>query len=326
MIRNWLKPTGKGGQAPDPQPLAPSRQPQPGSFIVCDNLVKIYKLAEIEIVALQGLDLRVEQGELVGIVGKSGSGKSTLLQILGGLDRPSAGKVSVAGQDLLALDDQGLVQYTRHTTGFVWQQTGRNLLPYLSALKNVELPMLLTGAARRFRRARARELLDVVGLGHRASHHLTALSGGEQQRLALAIALANDPPLILADEPTGELDVRTAAHIFDLFGRLSNDLGKTVLIVSHDPAIKEHVGRVVGIRDGRTSTETVRQRRVETGAPEAASHVEYTVLDTAGRLQLPAEIVEELGLRGRVTVERVADGVVIRTVQEKESSGAGTSA
>jgi len=283
------------------------------AFITCDNLVKIYKLADIEVLALQGLDLRIEQGELIGIVGKSGSGKSTLLQILGGLDRPSAGKVSVAGQDMLALDGPGLVRYTRHTAGFVWQQTGRNLLPYLSALKNVELPMLVAGAGRRFRRDRARELLDIVGLSHRATHRLTSLSGGEQQRLALAIALANDPPLILADEPTGELDVRAAAYIFDLFGRLAGDLGKTVVIVSHDPSIKAHVARVVGIRDGRTSTETLRQSPAEQAATEAATHVEYTVLDAAGRLQLPANVVEELGLRGRVMIERVTNGVVIRT-------------
>src|SRR5687767_6298534 len=165
-------------------------QPQT-AFIQCDNLVKIYKLAEIEVVALQGLDLRVEEGELVAIVGKSGSGKSTLLSILGGLDRPSAGKVSVAGQDLLQLDDSGLVRYTRPTCGFVWQRTGRNVLQYLTARKTVELPMLVAGEGPRHRRTRARELLDMVGLGHRASHKLTALSGGEQQRLALAIALAN---------------------------------------------------------------------------------------------------------------------------------------
>ncbi len=290
-------------------------------LIMCENLVKIYKLADIEVVALQGLDLQVERGELIGIVGKSGSGKSTLLQILGGLDRPSAGKVSVAGQDLLALNDTGLMRYTRHTTGFVWQQTGRNLLPYLSALKNVELPLLIAGAGRRYRHNRARALLDLVGLGHRASHRLTALSGGEQQRLALAIALANDPPLILADEPTGELDKRTAAHIFELFNRLTCELGKTVVIVSHDPDIKEHVGRVVGIRDGRTSTETVRQRPVEIGADDEATHVEYTVLDAAGRLQLPTDVVEELGLRGRVMVERIANGVIIRTVRGNGEHG-----
>ena len=283
-------------------------------FITCDNLVKIYKLAELEVVALQGLDLRVEQGELVGIVGKSGSGKSTLLQILGGLDRPSAGRAWVAGRDLLTLDDAGLVHYTRHTVGFVWQQTGRNLLPYLTALKNVELPMLVSGAGGRHRRGRARELVELVGLGHRATHRLTALSGGEQQRLALAIALANDPPLILADEPTGELDQRTALQIFDLFGRLSSDLGKTVVIVSHDPGVKHHVGRVIGIRDGRTSTETIRQPvSASDGMEEDVTHMEYTVLDAAGRLQLPADVVEELGMRGRVTIERAPDGVIIRS-------------
>jgi putative ABC transport system ATP-binding protein len=282
-------------------------------LIVCENLVKIYKLAEIEVVALQGLDLRVDSGELVGIVGQSGSGKSTLLQILGGLDRPSAGKVRVGEHDLLSMDDAGLVNYTRHTIGFVWQQTGRNLLPYLSAQKNVELPMMVAGANARYRAARARELIDIVGLGHRANHQLTSLSGGEQQRLALAIALANDPPLILADEPTGELDVRTANHIFDLFNRLAYELHKTVVIVSHDPAIKHHVGRVVGIRDGRTSTETVRQMPHANGDRANATHHEYTVLDNAGRLQLPADVVEELGLRGRVVIERVPHGVVIRS-------------
>ncbi len=286
-------------------------------FIFCDNLVKIYKLGELEVVALQGLDLRVEQGELVGIVGKSGSGKSTLLQILGGLDRPSAGKVFVGDQDLLALNDHGLVNYTRHVAGFVWQQTGRNLLPYLSAGENVELPMLVSGFRRRVRRERARELLELVGLTHRAGHRLTGLSGGEQQRLALAIALANDPPLILADEPTGELDVRTAAGIFVLLGRLSSDLHKTVVVVSHDPDIKHYVGRVVGIRDGRTSTETVRQRQV---AGEEANgedtHHEYMVLDSAGRLQLPAAVVEELGLHGRVMIERAPGGVLIRPAHE----------
>ena len=284
-------------------------------IITCENLVRIYKLAELEVVALQGLDLRVEPGELLGIVGKSGSGKSTLLQILGGLDRPSAGRVSVAGNDLLSLDDPGMVAYTRHTVGFVWQQTGRNLLPYLSALKNAELPMLVAGAGRRFRQNRARELLDLVGLGHRASHYLTGLSGGEQQRLALAIALANDPPLILADEPTGELDVRTAAHIFDLFGRLATEFGKTVVIVSHDPAIKHHVARVVGIRDGRTSTETVR-REAEGDDDSDATHHEYMVLDAAGRLQLPADVVDELGMRGRVIIDRVPEGVLIRPVAD----------
>lgn len=292
-------------------------------YIYCDNLVKIYKVAELEVVALQGLDLRVEQGELVGIVGKSGSGKSTLLQILGGLDRPSAGRVTVAGQNLLALDGAKMVHYTRHTAGFVWQQTGRNLLPYLTAIKNVEVPMLLAGVARRARAARARELIDLVGLSHRSTHKLTALSGGEQQRLALAIALANDPPLLLADEPTGELDARTAGGIFDLFNQLAAELGKTIVIVSHDPGIKAHVGRVIGIRDGRTSTETIRQRpTVEDGAGDGV-HVEYTVLDTAGRLQLPAELVEALGLRGRVKVERVEDGVVIRGTGEEGADGAG---
>lgn len=291
-------------------------------FILCQNLVKIYKLAELEVVALQGLDLAVQQGELVAIVGKSGSGKSSLLQILGGLSRPSAGKVQIDGKDMLTLDEQGTVQYTRHTVGFVWQQTGRNLLPYLSALQNVEMPMLVSGLNAKTRRERARELLELVGLGHRSGHGLTSLSGGEQQRVAIGVALANDPPLVLADEPTGELDGRTAVQIMGLFDRLAAELGKTVVIVSHDADIKQYVERVVQIRDGRTSTEIVRhERAVDEQSPDAR-HVEYTVLDRAGRLQLPADVVEELGMQGRVTVELTPDGVLVRPVNLEGTSNA----
>jgi len=295
---------------------------QAEAFIVCQNLVKIYKLAELEVVALQGLDLVVRQGELIAIVGKSGSGKSSLLQILGGLSRPSAGKVEIDGKDMLALDDGGLVQFTRHTVGFVWQQTGRNLLPYLSALQNVEMPMLVAGVPAKARRTRASELLELVGLGHRAGHGLTSLSGGEQQRVAIGVALANDPPLVLADEPTGELDGRTAIRIMQLFDRLSRELGKTVVIVSHDADIKQYVERVVQIRDGRTSTEIVRHERPSNEQSSDGRHIEYTVLDRAGRLQLPAEVVEELGMQGRVTVERTAEGVIVRPIKLGGSSDA----
>lgn len=287
---------------------------QAEAFIICQNLVKIYKLAELEVVALQGLDLTVQQGELIAIVGKSGSGKSSLLQILGGLSRPSAGKVQVDGKDMLALDDSGLVSYTRHTVGFVWQQTGRNLLPYLSALQNVEMPLLVAGVAANARRTRARELLELVQMSHRAGHGLTSLSGGEQQRVAIAVALANDPPLVLADEPTGELDGRTAVHIMELFDRLAGELGKTVIIVSHDSDVKQYVERVVQIRDGRTSTEIVRHERQSDELARDGRHIEYTVLDRAGRLQLPADVVEELGMQQRVTVERTPEGVIIRPV------------
>ena len=179
-------------------------------MIRCEELVKIYKTADLEVVALQGLDMQVEDGELMAIIGNSGSGKSTLLNMLGGLDKPSAGKLFVDGKDLLAFGEKELVKYKRETVGFVWQNNARNLIPYLTALENVELPVLLKG---RRRRARAIELLEAVGLGHRIKNKLSELSGGEQQRVAIAIALTNEPKLLLADEPTGSLDTKTSDQV-----------------------------------------------------------------------------------------------------------------
>ncbi len=293
-------------------------------LILCDNLVKIYKVAELEVVALQGLDLTVASGELMAIIGNSGSGKSTLLNILGGLDRPSAGRVIVGGRDLLKTDDAGMVDYKRETVGFVWQQSSRNLIPYLSALENVQIPMLLAGRPSRERRSWSNELLEAVGLGHRRSHRLSQLSGGEQQRVAIAIALANRPPLLLADEPTGEVDTATAGVIYGIFRRLVADYGTTIVIVSHDPGIAVRVDRVVRIRDGRTSTETVRRAtpsddpslRDGDHTPGHGTHEEFTVMDAAGRLQLPREMVEELGLGRRVRVELDGGQIVVRAAND----------
>src|SRR5690554_6658668 len=166
-------------------------------MIECENLVKIYKTADLEVVALQGLDLHIEAGELTAIIGNSGSGKSTLLNMLGGLDKPSAGQLMIDGRDMLKVTERDLMIYKRETVGFVWQNNARNLIPYLTALQNVELPILLQG---RRKRHRALELLDAVGLSHRIRNRLSELSGGEQQRVAIAIALANRPKLLLADE------------------------------------------------------------------------------------------------------------------------------
>src|SRR5262245_27632816 len=228
-------------------------------LILCDNLVKIYKLDDIEVVALQGLDLRVEQGEMMALIGSSGSGKTTLLNVLGGLDRPSAGRVLVAGNDLLKLSDIALNGYRRRYVGFVWQQKARNLIPYLNATQNVELPMIMRGAGQRERQAWANELLEAVGLSARRGHRLAQLSGGEQQRVAIAVALANRPALLLADEPTGELDSATAETIFAILRDLNRTYDLTVVIVSHDPQIARRVDRVVAIRDGKTSSETIRR-------------------------------------------------------------------
>jgi ABC-type lipoprotein export system ATPase subunit len=271
-----------------------------GSVIACDNLVKIYKVADLEVVALQGLDLLVERGEFIAIVGASGSGKSTLLNILGGLDVPSAGVASVAGYDLLNMSSDDRTRYRRQVIGFVWQQTARNLLPYLTATENVELPMILDGAPRGLRAERAQELLELVGLGERGSHRPEQLSGGEQQRVAIAVALANAPSVLFADEPTGELDTATSAEIFEVMRHVNRDQGVTVVVVTHDPLVSEHVNRTVAIRDGRTSTETLRRTGVDEAGEQTTFAEEFVVLDRVGRLQLPEHYVDSLQLERRV--------------------------
>jgi ABC-type lipoprotein export system ATPase subunit/bifunctional DNA-binding transcriptional regulator/antitoxin component of YhaV-PrlF toxin-antitoxin module len=282
-------------------------------FILCDNLVKIYKMAGLEVVALQGLDLVVEPGELLGIVGASGSGKSTLMNILGGLDRPSAGRVWVGGHSLLDLSDAALTHYRRTQVGFVWQQGARNLIPYLTALENVELPMNLAGISSKQINDRANSLLDVIGLETRKNHRLSQLSGGEQQRVAIAVALANQPKLLLADEPTGELDTNTAATIYSAFQNLNQKLNVTTLIVSHDPGISRHVGRVVAIRDGKTSSETVRLeiKSIDGDGNHTEEFEELVVLDSAGRLQIPKEYLERFDIKGRARLEISETGIVI---------------
>lgn len=304
-------------------------------FILCENLVKIYKVSDLEVVALQGLNLAVQPGELLGIVGASGSGKSTLLNILGGLDRPSAGRVTVDGRDLLKASAGVLDEYRRTRVGFVWQQTARNLIPYLSALGNVELPMTIEGLRPREKRAWARELLETVGLWEHRKHRLAQLSGGQQQRVAIAVALANRPGLLLGDEPTGEVDSATAREILDLFRQMNRRHGLTTIIVTHDPQVARAVDRVVTIRDGSTSSETVRRvadveaalasRLGHPGAETAADHVhayeEFVVVDGAGRLQIPPDLRAEVGIGSRVTLERSGGGILIRPVDGPQPSG-----
>jgi ABC-type lipoprotein export system ATPase subunit len=283
-------------------------------MILCENLVKIYRLnqergASVEVQALQGLDITVANGEMLGIVGASGSGKSSLLNILGGLDKPTGGRAVVGNQDLGRLSERAIDEYRRKTVGFVWQQGSRNLIPYLTAAENIELPLTLSGQAGRSRRERALELLELVGLSERRNHRLEELSGGEQQRVAIAIALANRPSLLLADEPTGELDTATAQTIYDLLRDLNKRLGLTMVIVSHDPGIARHVDRVVAVRDGKLASETVRVQKVDSDEHHL---VELAVLDAAGRLQIPREYLEEFGIRRRVLIETTSDGILIR--------------
>ena len=273
------------------------------NIVVCRDLFKIYKRADLEVVALRGLNLTVAQGELIAIVGASGSGKSTLLNILAGLDRPSAGQVTVGSRDLLDMSDQSLVQYRRQDVGFVWQATARNLLPYLSIADNIELPMALSGRSGRQRRAWASELLQALGIGDKANRLPQQLSGGEQQRAAIGVALANQPPLLLADEPTGELDTATAIQVFEMLRSLNRSFGVTIVIVSHYPGVSQFVDRVVHIRDGRISSESF---SVASYRPDGSrSEDEFLVVDDAGRLQLPQEYAERFRRRGlaRVDVE-----------------------
>jgi ABC-type lipoprotein export system ATPase subunit len=280
------------------------------NYILCEDVFKIYKAEDLEVVALRGLDLKVRRGEMMAIVGASGSGKSTLLNILAGLDFPSAGRASVGGRSLLTMTAADLVTYRRKEVGFVWQQTSRNVLPYLTALQNVELPMVLEGVETNIARARARELLSMVGLGHRLDARPDRLSGGEQQRVAIGVALANDPPLLLADEPTGELDSQTAAEVFRVMRALNEELAVTIVVVTHDPAIAHQIDRVVAIRDGRISTESFR-RVVFEGREAYVYHDEYAVVDRTGRLQVPKEYLESLDITERARLKLNVDHVEI---------------
>ncbi|MYS06588.1 ATP-binding cassette domain-containing protein [Streptomyces sp. SID6041] len=309
---------GAAGSASDPTTLeelerrANARRDRPDyghdALIACDRLVRIFTTDGVEVQALQGLDLLVKEGELMALVGASGSGKSTLMNILAGLDVPTAGAARVAGADLLAMDGRARLRYRREVVGFVWQQTARNLLLYLTAAQNVALPMQLKGRARR-KTERAEELLAMLGIADARDRRPHQLSGGQQQRVAIAVALANNPAVLLADEPTGELDSATGEQVFAAFRRANEELGTTIVIVTHDQAVASEVRRTVAIRDGRTSSEVLRRTEVDEQGKESLVAREYAMLDRAGRLQLPAEYTEALDLRHRVALELEQDHI-----------------
>ncbi len=282
-------------------------------IVQCQNLIKIYKSCDdIEVVALQGLDLNIEQGELMAIIGNSGSGKSTLLNMIGCLDNPTAGKLIVDGKDLFKLSKEEIITYKKQTVGFVWQNNARNLIPYLTALENVELALSIT--RQKNKREKALKYLDLVSISHRKNNSLSELSGGEQQRIAIAIALANSPKILLADEPTGSVDSKTANLILDLFREINREIGVTIIIVTHDRQISAKVDRVVAIRDGKTSSEFIRKvsyseelKSIEKGLCDKSqsedTHIELAILDKAGRLQIPSEYLKALNLKDKTKIK-----------------------
>jgi ABC-type lipoprotein export system ATPase subunit len=308
-------------RAPGTAPL-PEHSRNDGPYIQCRDLFKIYKRADLEVVALRGVDLEVEAGELIAIVGASGSGKSTLLNILAGLDRPSAGQVRVGNRDLLNITDRDLVLYRRLEVGFVWQATGRNLVPYLDVRDNIELPMAMAGIEAGLRHSRSRELLAALDLPDKAGRLPHQLSGGEQQRVSIGVALANRPPLLLADEPTGELDTQTASQVFELLRDMNRVYNVTVVVVTHYPGVVQYVDRVVHIRDGRISSESFARPTFQ--RPGATVHEEYLVVDRVGRLQLPPEYGERFRLEGLAKADLEGDQVTIKPAGQRPRPNLGS--
>jgi putative ABC transport system ATP-binding protein len=303
-----------------PTDIAAAAAPQ----IACNDLVRIFSTEGVEVQALQGLNLSVERGELTAIVGASGSGKSTLLTILSGLDVPTAGSARVAGHDLLAMSTAERTLYRRKTVGFIWQQTVRNLLPYLTVAENIAMALSVAHAPRRSRAGRIGELLGALDIGELGDRIPAEMSGGQQQRAAIAVALANEPEVLFADEPTGELDEVNSARVLEALRDTNERLGVTVLIVTHDPSVSSHVRRTVQIRDGRTSTEVLRSTTVDADGNEQHLAEEYAVLDRVGRLQLPQDYLTTLNLRDRVRLELERDHVEVHRADNEADAGDAT--
>ncbi len=263
------------------------------------HVYKVYRVAETGVVALGGVDLDIAPGEFLAVVGPSGAGKSTILNLIGGLDRASAGSVEVEGQDLGLLGIDDLTHYRAKLVGFVWQGTARNLVPYLTVRENVRLPSAIDRHGERTRRRDADDLLGLVGLGDRVRHTPGMLSGGEPQRAAIAVALANTPSILLADEPTAELDSESAASVLDAFRAVNAEFGVTIVMVTHDLAAARGADRRIRVRDGRVLHE---------GAPVAP-------VGEDGRVRLPDEAVAALG-DGDLEAEVTPDEVRLRRRSE----------
>jgi len=303
-------------------------------IIICDNLVKVYKLLGLEVMALQGLDFVAMPGEIAAIVGASGSGKTTLMSTIGGLEQPTSGWIHVAGHELNQMNQRQLNTYRQETIGFIWQHATRNLLPYLTCRENIELPLLIGGNMSHDKEAYIDQLLELVDLLERSDHRLSELSGGEQQRVALCVALINHPKILLADEPTGELDSNLAKQMFATLRKLQTELDLTIVVVSHDIEIAKYVDRVVTIRDGRVATETLKQINKNGDSPtleisteletedveEEHVYEEMAIFDSGGSIHIPDEYREHLGIKRRAKIELLDDAILIRAVENDDET------
>jgi len=275
--------------------------------IVVRDLMKVYKRGQKEVIALRGVDFEVNSGEFLSIIGPSGSGKSTLLKMLGALDRPTAGAILYDGHSVTNLDDRRSMLYRRQKVGFVWQVG--NLVPGLSALKNVILPMKLAGAPSKPSHERAKMLLETLGLGHRMEHKPNQLSGGENQRVAICVALANNPELLLGDEVTGELDSETTEIVMESLKSTNKEFGTTVINVTHNPKVAEYADRVLRIRDGLI---------------EGQKHILYgdiTEIDAKGRMVIPETVRRLAGLGKRVVLRATSEGLLISPLDTSGENG-----
>ena len=291
--------------------------PQEPPLVLCDNLVKIYKTDEVEVMALQGLELEIRRGEIISIIGKSGSGKSTLMNIIGGLERQTAGKIVVDGMNLADLSERQMVHYRKKKIGFVWQKASRNLYFYLTAIENIEVAMNFTKMSAKAKREKAMNLLRLVDMVHKKDSYPAQMSGGEQQRIAIAVALANDPDILLADEPTGAVDSKTSNVIQDLFRALNRETGITIIIVTHDVSLANKVDRVVMISDGKISTEKVMKAQIREQIDSVAdmeiddnSHEEYSIMDKAHRVQLSEDMLRAAGISSNKVKISIVDGKI----------------
>jgi ABC-type lipoprotein export system ATPase subunit len=261
------------------------------------HVYKVYRIADTGVVALGGVDLDVHEGEFLAVVGPSGAGKSTILNMVGGLDRPSAGEVIVDGKDLGQFGDDELTRYRAERVGFVWQGTARNLVPYLNVRDNVRLPGTVHRSVEQSRKRDADELLALVGMADRARHKPGMLSGGEQQRVAIAVALANTPTILLADEPTAELDSESAANVMGAFRAVNNEFGTTIVMVTHDLASARSASRRIRVRDGRVLHEGL---AVDPVGEDGRVRLPDEAVAAIGGVELEAEIApDEVRLRRR---------------------------